>query len=176
MYLYQKHYHDVVQRDLILSGFLLTVSAIPVPKKINLALGGDSSDENYVVSSATALKILTNQKPIYTRHKLQQGRGVGSTDVVGTKLTIRGSKIYFFLHKLLFEVFPRLKQFEGLRPPENKNVYCFLIKDIFAFQELVPLFSSFEDLGGLQCQFHFTTKTKSETLVLGSGLQFCFIS
>lgn len=175
MYLYQQHYFDVVQRDLILSGNLSTVSLIPVTKKINIALGGDSSSENYVVSSAAALKIITGQKAIFTQHKLQQGRGIGSTETVGTKLTIRGPKMYFFLHKLLFEVFPQIKQFEGLRAPADKNTYCFLIKDIFAFQELVQLFPYFEELGGLQCQFHFTTKTKFEALILGSGLQLCFI-
>ncbi|CAN0442689.1 unnamed protein product, partial [Phaeothamnion confervicola] len=71
---------------------------------------------------------------------------------------------------------PHIRQFEGLRAPAHGKIYCFLLKDVFSFQELVPLFPYFEDLGSLQCQFHFTTETKGEVVVLGNSLQLCFLS
>ena len=84
--------------------------------------------------------------------------------------------MYFFLYKLLFDVVPPIRQFEGLQAPAHNNIYCFLLKDVFSFQELVPLFPYFEDLGSIQCQFHFTTKTKEEVVSLGNSLQLCFSS
>lgn len=175
---YQKHYYDIVQRDLILSENLSTVATLPAPKKVGLCLGGDSTDEIYVISSLAALKIISGQKPYFTQQQLTQlkGKGTGSREGVGGKVTLRGSSMYLFFYKLLFDIFPHIKQFEGLGFPAHDNIYCFLLKDIFSFQELVPLFPYFEDLGSLQCQFHFTTKTKNEVVVLGNSLQLCFLS
>lgn len=175
MHSFQKHYYDVVQKDLILSENLSTTSLLPAPKKISLCLGGDSVNENYVIGCLATLKIITGQMPYFTQQRLTHPKNIGSKEGVGGKITLRGSNMYAFLYKLLFDVLPRIKQFEGLRSPAHKNIYCFLLKDIFTFQELVPLFPYFEDLGSLQCQFHFTTKTRNEVVVLGSSLQLCFI-
>ena len=173
---YQNHYYDVVQRDLILSENLSTVSMLSAPKKVGLCLGGNSTDENYVIASLAALKIISGQIPYFTQQQLTQQKGSGSSEGVGGKVTLRGSSMYFFLHKLLFDVLPHIRQFEGLRAPGHNNIYCFILKDVFSFQELVPLFPYFEDLGSLQCQFHFTTKSKDEVVVLGNSLQLCFLS
>jgi len=172
---FQKHYFDVVQTDLILSENLSTVSQLCAPKKISLCLGGSSSDENYVIGSLAALKIISGQMPYLNQQKSIK-KNSGPKEGVGGKVTLRGSSMYKFLYKLLFDVLPHMRQFEGLKPPAHTNIYCFLLKDIFAFQELVPLFPYLEDLGALQCQFHFTTKTKNEVVVLGNGLQLCFLS
>lgn len=168
---YQKHYYDVVQKDLILSQNISTVSMLSAPKKVGLCLGGGSAEENYVIASLAALKIISGQTPYLT-----QQNGIGSREGVGGKLTLRRASMYFFLYKLLFDVLPHIRQFEGLRAPAHNNIYCFLLKDVFSFQELVPLFPYFEDLGSLQCQFHFTTKSKDEVVILGNSLQFCFLS
>lgn len=175
MHLYQNHYYDIVQRDLILSENISTVSMLSSPKKIDLALGGDSTDESYVTASLAALNIITGQKPYFTQQKAIKQKNSGSRESVGGKLTLRGSSMYTFWHKLLFEVFPYIKQFEGLGRPRHENIYCFVLRDMFAFQELVPLFTYFEDLSSLQCQFHFTTKNKNQVIVLGNSLQLCFI-
>lgn len=176
MQCYQNHYYNVVQRDLVLSENISTVSMLPKLKKVGICLGGDSADENYVISSLAALKIISGQTPYFTQQELTQQKGIALREGVGGKVTFRGSSMYFFLYKLLFDILPHIRQFEGLRAPAHNNIYCFLLKDIFSFQELVPLFSYFEDLGSLQCQFHFTTKTKAEVVVLGNSLQFCFLS
>lgn len=176
MQAYQNHYYNVVQRDLILSENISTVGILSAPKRVSLCLGGGSTDENYVIASLAALKIISGQTPYFTQQELSQQKGSGSRESVGGKVTLRRSSMYFFLYKLLFDVLPHIKQFEGLRAPLHNNIYCFLIKDIFSFEELVPLFPYFEELDSLQCQFHFTTKTKSEVVVLGNSLQLCFLS
>nr|YP_011008223.1 ribosomal protein L5 [Halosiphon tomentosus]WBP70124.1 ribosomal protein L5 [Halosiphon tomentosus] len=175
MHPFQKHYYEVVQRDLILNENVSTVSMLSGPKKVLLSLGGDSSDENYVVASLAALNIISGQKPYITQQKLKEQRNQGPREAVGGKVTLRGANLYTFLYKLLFDALPRIRQFEGLRAPAHKNIYCFLLKDMFAFEELVPLFPYFEYLGSLQCQFHFTTKNKAEAVVLGHSLQLCFL-
>nr|YP_011008153.1 ribosomal protein L5 [Egregia menziesii]WBP70054.1 ribosomal protein L5 [Egregia menziesii] len=174
MYSFEKHYHEIVQKDLILSENVSTVSLISAPKKVSICLGGESSDENYVIACLGALNIIGGQKPYFIQQKFSEKRNNGLQEGVGGKITLRKSVMYMFFFKLLFHVLPRVRQFEGLRAPAHKNIYCFVLKDIFSFEELVPLFPYFEDIGSLQCQFYFTTKNKSEINVLGHGLQMCF--
>lgn len=175
MHCLKNHYHDVIQKDLILSENISTVAMLPALKKIDLALGGSHSDENFVIASLGSLNILTGQKPYLTQQKPVGQKSSCHKEAVGGKLTLRGSSMFNFLHKLLFGVFPHMRQFEGLRAPLHKHLYCFVIKDIFSFQELVPLFIYFESVGSLQCQFYFTTKSESEVVVLGNSLQLCFL-
>nr|NP_659261.1 ribosomal protein L5 [Laminaria digitata]YP_008145577.1 ribosomal protein L5 [Laminaria hyperborea]AEO12911.1 ribosomal protein L5 [Laminaria hyperborea]CAC87957.1 ribosomal protein L5 [Laminaria digitata] len=173
---FEKHYYEVVQKDLILSENISTASLLPAPKKVAICLGGESSDENYVVACLGALNIIGGQKPYLIQRPPSQQRNSGSREGVGGKVTLRRAAMYLFFYKLLFHVLPRVRQFEGLRAPAHENIYCFVLKDLFSFEELVPLFPYFEEVGSIQCQFHFTTKDISESHVLGHGLQVCFVS
>nr|YP_011008188.1 ribosomal protein L5 [Eisenia bicyclis]WBP70089.1 ribosomal protein L5 [Eisenia bicyclis] len=173
---FEKHYYTIVQKDLILSENLSTVSLLPAPKKVVLSLGGESSDENYVVACLGLLNIIGSQKPFFIQQKPSQQRNSGTREGVGGKVTLRRSVMYLFFYKLLFHVLPRVRQFEGLRAPFHENIYCFVFKDLFSFEELVPLFPYFEKVNSLQCQFHFTTKDRFEINVLGQSLQICFFS
>ena len=175
MHPFQKHYFDIVQKDLILTENVSTVSKLSSLKKVKLSLGGNSTEESYVISSLAALKIIANQTPFFTQQKSTQQKLNSVREGVGGKLTLRRQKMYSFLYKLLFDVLPQIRQFEGLRTPAHKNIYCFVLKDIFAFKELVPLFPYLEDLNNLQCQLHFTTSDKAEVIVLGNSLQLCFL-
>nr|QWK44758.1 ribosomal protein L5 [Pleurophycus gardneri] len=176
MHPFEKHYYEIVQQDLILSENVSTVSLLTSPKKVAICLGGESSDENYVVACLGALNIIGSQKPYFIQKKSSQQRNSGPREGIGGKITLRRAQMYLFFYKLLFHVLPRVRQFEGLRAPAHDNIYCFILKDIFSFEELVPLFPYFEEVGSLQCQFHFTTKDKAETNVLGHSLQVCFFS
>nr|YP_011007908.1 ribosomal protein L5 [Aureophycus aleuticus]WBP69739.1 ribosomal protein L5 [Aureophycus aleuticus] len=168
---FEKHYSEIVQQDLILSENVSTVSLLSAPKKVLICLGGESSDENYVVACLGALNLIGSQKPY-----LIQQKNNGSREGVGGKVTLRKAQMHVFFYKLLFHVLPRVRQFEGLVAPAHNNIYCFVLKDIFSFEELVPLFPYFEEVGSLQCQFHFTTKNRAETNALGHSLQICFFS
>lgn len=176
MYLYQNHYFNVVQRDLILCSNTATSSVIPIPKKICLYLGTPRANNSSVVSSLCALKIITGQRPYVIQEKIKVIRHKkGKTRPVGCKVTLRGSQLYKFLFKLLFIVLPRIRQFEGLKLPSHYSVYCFVLKDIFAFEELIPLFPYFETLNFLKFQVFFGTNTKEDMLFLGNSLQLCFV-
>nr|YP_010127821.1 ribosomal protein L5 [Lessonia flavicans]QPP20348.1 ribosomal protein L5 [Lessonia flavicans] len=176
MHSFEKHYYDIVQKDLLLSENISTVALLPAPKKLTICLGGGSSDENYVISCLGVLNIIGGQKPYFTQQKPSPQKSNNSREGVGGKVTLRRTAMYLFFYKLLFHVLPHVRQFEGLQVPSHKNIYCFILQDIFSFKELVPLFPYFEEVGSLQCQFHFTTKDISEINVLGHSLQICFFS
>lgn len=52
---------------------------------------------------------------------------------------------------------PRVRQCEGLRAPAHENIYCFVLEDNFSFEELVPLFPYFEEVGSLGGSILFAT-------------------
>nr|YP_010372548.1 ribosomal protein L7 [Myagropsis myagroides]UPE50185.1 ribosomal protein L7 [Myagropsis myagroides] len=176
MHLYQNHYFNVVQRDFLLCSSVATSSMLPIPKKICLYLGTPGVNNSSVVSALCALKIITGQRPQVIQEKIKVIRyKKGKIYAVGCKVTLRGLQLYNFLFKLLFNVLPRIRQFDGLKLPSHQSVYCFVLKDIFAFEELIPLFPYFETLNHLKCQVFFGTNTKEDMLFLGNSMQLCFI-
>nr|YP_009049432.1 ribosomal protein L5 [Sargassum muticum]AIE46227.1 ribosomal protein L5 [Sargassum muticum]UVW81843.1 ribosomal protein L5 [Sargassum siliquastrum] len=176
MHLYKNHYFNVVQRDFILCSNIATPSTLPTPEKICLYLETPSVNNSSAVSSLCALKIITGQIPYVSSEKVKVKRHKKSkTHPIGCKVTLRGLQLYKFLFKFMFNVLPRIRQFEGLKLPLHRSVYCFVLKDIFAFEELIPLFPYFETLTGLKCQVFFGTNTKEDMLFLGNGLQLCFV-
>nr|YP_009341732.1 ribosomal protein L5 [Sargassum aquifolium]YP_010401941.1 ribosomal protein L5 [Sargassum feldmannii]ALE29498.1 ribosomal protein L5 [Sargassum aquifolium]UQV81116.1 ribosomal protein L5 [Sargassum feldmannii] len=176
MHLYQNHYFSVVQPDFILCGNVATSSVLPTPKKICLYLRTPGVNNSSVISSLCALKIITGERPHVVPEKLKIKRHKkGKICAVGCKVTLRGLQFYNFLFKLLFNVLPRIRQFEGLKLPSHQSVYCFVLKDIFAFEELIPLFPYFETVNCFKCQVFFGTNSKEDMLFLGNSLQLCFI-
>lgn len=165
------HYSEVVQRDMVLTEVVENVSVLASPKKIILSFGGENTDECYVLSCIFSLYFLSGQRPYIIRQKIQ---GFNDGEVMGGKLTLRKFSMYNFLYKILFEILPCMKHFEGFKIPGHQNVYSFIIKDVFACEGLGSLFSYLDLLGSIQCQIHFTTKNNKEVIALGQSLFFCF--
>nr|YP_009330416.1 ribosomal protein L5 [Coccophora langsdorfii]ANS72188.1 ribosomal protein L5 [Coccophora langsdorfii] len=176
MHLYQNHYFNVVQPDLILCGNVTTPNMMPTLPKICLYLGTPLANKSSIISSLCALKIITGQRPCVTQKKIKvRTYKKGRICAVGGKVTLRGLQLHNFLFKLLFNVLPCIRQFEGLKLPAHKSVYCFVLKDVFAFEELIPLFSYFETLNCFKCEVFFGTNTKEDMLFLGNSLLLCFV-
>ena len=51
--------------------------------------------------------------------------------------------MHSFIYKLLFYVFPGIRQFDGLKLPVHSSFSCFVLKYIFVFEELISLFPYF---------------------------------
>ena len=165
---------NITAEDLILCNNVKTASKLPMIKKMSVYLGNERADSNYIVSYFAGLKIISGQTPLLIKKKTFSQLG-GNRDIVGGKVTLRGYRPYSFIYKLLFDVFPGIRQFDGLKLPAHSSVYCFVLKDIFVFEELIPLFPYFEDLSHLQCQFYFNTNNRLDILFLGNSLQLCFV-
>lgn len=165
------HYYEVVQKDMILTEIVDTVSDLSSPTKVILSLGGENVEESYAISCIFSLFCLCGQKPYLIRQKVQS---FSDGNVIGSKITLRGPSMYHFIYRLLFEILPRMKHFEGFRSPSHTNIFSFVLKDVLALEGLSSFFIYLDQLGSLQFQIHFTTTTKSEVVVLGQGLFFCF--
>ena len=166
MHFLKSHYHNIIQKDFILTDPLISCFSIPEVKKITLAVGGDNTSEKQVLSSLFIIDYISNQRPVVT----SQSSGA----VVGAKTTLRKSSMFLFLFKFLFQILPNLKSFEGFHISRNINVFTFNIKDVFVFKGLSLMFPFIEDSHSITIQFHFTTKTKSQLSKFGRSFYFVF--
>ncbi|PPE06074.1 50S ribosomal protein L5 [Williamsoniiplasma lucivorax] len=97
-------------------------SVMQVPKitkiVINMGIGDATTDPKKLDTAMNELTLISGQKPIATKakkslavFKLREGMPIG------TKVTLRGKKMYDFLDKLINVALPRVRDFRGV--PKN---------------------------------------------------------
>ncbi|MGB0933562.1 MAG: 50S ribosomal protein L5 [Lishizhenia sp.] len=118
-----------------------TVMRVPQIKKIILSQGiGEAVSDKKVIDSALAdLSIIAGQKAIATiskkdisNFKLRKGMPVG------TKVTLRGEKMYDFLDRLISVSLPRTRDFRGVPAKgfDGRGNFNFGVKEHIIFPEI----------------------------------------
>ena len=99
---------------------------VPKIKKVilNMGLGEDASDGKKLKASADDLALIAGQKPVITKFKksisnFKTRKGSNA----GVKVTLRSSKMYEFLDRLVNIALPRIKDFRGLSAKGIDNSY-----------------------------------------------------
>jgi large subunit ribosomal protein L5 len=96
-----------------------TVMQVPRVQKVVLNIGvGEAIDNAKALDAAVEdITKMTGQKPIITRakksianFKLREGKAIG------TKVTLRGERMWSFLDRLMNVVLPRVRDFRGVNP------------------------------------------------------------
>ena len=84
---------------------------------VNMGVGEAKTDAKLLDDAAAELATITGQKPKITRarksiaaFKLREGMAVGCT------VTLRGTRMYEFLDRLVSIALPRIRDFRGIRP------------------------------------------------------------
>lgn len=169
MFYLKNHYLTIVEKDLILTDNIVSSSKIPKLKKVTISIGGSHIEKNYILAALFILDFISNQKPILTCKQIAKVRYV-----VGGKVTLRKNLMYSFLFKILFEILPRIKQFDGFKYPSHVNTFTFNINDIFVFTGLSYLYNLIDFSHKIQIQIQFTTVDKLQLIQVGRSLLFCF--
>jgi large subunit ribosomal protein L5 len=95
------------------------VMEVPKIEKITVNVGlGEALQNVKALDSASAdIKAITGQKPVITKSKksiasfkLREGQSIGCM------VTLRRERMYEFLHKLVYIVLPRVRDFKGVSP------------------------------------------------------------
>jgi large subunit ribosomal protein L5 len=117
------------------------VMQIPRIEKVVVNIGvGEALDNAKALEFAVAdLTAVTGQKPIQTKarksianFKLREGR------IIGTKVTLRGPRMWAFLDRLLNVALPRVRDFRGVSPNafDGRGNYTLGLKDQLVFPEI----------------------------------------
>jgi large subunit ribosomal protein L5 len=117
------------------------VMEIPTIQKIVVNIGvGDALDNPKALDEAVRdLATITGQRPVITKakksianFKLREGR------TIGTKVTLRGDRMWAFLDRLVNVALPRVRDFRGISPDafDGRGNYTLGIQEQLIFPEI----------------------------------------
>ena len=134
---------------------------------LNMGLGEDASDGKKLKACSDDMALISGQKPVITKFKksisnFKTRKGSNA----GVKVTLRSSKMYEFIDRLVNIALPRIKDFRGLSAKgiDNSNNFSFGIKEHIVFPEVN--FDKVDKIRGLDITIVTTSKNKKGTLEL----------
>ena len=118
-----------------------SVMQVPKVDKIVINMGvGDAVQNSKVLDAAVEeLATLSGQKPVITRAKKSiAGFRLREGMPIGTKVTLRGERMYEFLDKLISVSLPRVRDFRGVskRAFDGRGNYTLGVKEQLIFPEI----------------------------------------
>lgn len=117
------------------------VMQVPKIEKIVINMGvGEAKDNAKAMDSAVSdLTIIAGQKPLVTKAKKSVAAfKVREGMAIGTKVTLRGKRMYEFLDRLVNLSLPRVRDFRGVNPNsfDGRGNYALGIKEQLIFPEI----------------------------------------
>lgn len=106
---------------------------------LNVGMGEAIQDVKLLDSAVAELALVTGQKPVVTKAKKAiAGFKVRQGMPIGAKVTLRGSRMYEFLDRLLNIGLPRIRDFRGVSPKafDGRGNYTFGLKEQLTFPEI----------------------------------------
>ena len=140
---------------------------------LNMGLGEDASDGKKIKTSLDDLSLITGQKAVITKFKKSISNfKTRKGQSAGVKVTLRSSKMYEFVDRLVNIALPRIKDFRGLKASgiDNSGNYSFGIKEHIIFPEVN--FDKVDKIRGLDITVVTNSNTKKGTLELLKELNF----
>ena len=134
---------------------------------INIGLGSAKDNPKVLESALRDLEIISGQKPVITtakksiaNFKLREGMKIG------TKVTLRGEKMYDFLDRLVNIALPRVRDFRGVSASsfDGRGNYALGIKEQLIFPEIV--YDMIDQIRGMDIIIVTTAKTDEESNAL----------
>jgi large subunit ribosomal protein L5 len=141
------------------------VMEIPKLEKvvINMGLGEAIQNPKAIDSAAGDLTKIAGQKPIVTKAKKSiAGFKLRENVAIGTKVTLRGDRMFQFVDKLFNVDLPRVRDFRGTSPKsfDGRGNFTLGIKEQLIFPEIE--YDKVEKLRGMDITFVTTAKSDEE--------------
>lgn len=161
----QEKYNNEVAPALMEKFGYKNVMQIPKLEKIVINMGVGDARENPkgLEKAVEELEIISGQRPVITKakksvanFKLREGMPIG------TKVTLRGDKMYYFMDKLVSVSLPRVRDFRGVSANsfDGRGNYSLGIKEQLIFPEIV--YDKIDKVRGMDIVFVTTAKTDEE--------------
>lgn len=173
----KKHYEDVVREVMTEQFGYKNALEVPQIEKIvlNMGVGEAVNDTKKVTSAANDLGLIAGQKPVVTRaRKAISTFKVRENMPIGAKVTLRKTRMYEFLDRLITVALPRVRDFRGLNPKsfDGRGNYALGIKEHIVFPEID--YDKAESILGMDIIVCTTAKTDDEARALLKAFNFPF--
>ncbi len=139
----KSRYNNTIKAQLAKDLGIENEMQIPKLEKIviNMGVGEATQQPSLLEKAVEDLTLIAGQKPVVTKaqnsianFKLREGQAIG------TKVTLRGDRMWEFLDRLLAVAIPRIRDFRGLPAHswDGRGNYTFGLKDQTVFPEINP--------------------------------------
>ncbi len=150
-----------------------SVMEVPKVEKIIINMGiGDAVQNSKVLDKAVEeLALISGQKPVVTRAKKSiAGFRLRDGMPIGTKVTLRGERMYEFLQKLIHVALPRVRDFRGIsnKAFDGRGNYTLGVKEQLIFPEIN--YDDVSKIRGMDISIVTTANTDEEARELLSQL------
>jgi large subunit ribosomal protein L5 len=165
-----KDRYDAEIRDRLKEQFeLSSIMRVPRVEKITVNMGvGDAKINSRALDRAVdELTIITGQRAQVTRAKKSiAGFKIREGMPIGTKVTLRGARMWEFLDRLVSIALPRIRDFRGLSPAsfDGRGNYSIGIREQIIFPEVD--YDDVETVRGLDVTITTSADTDEEALAL----------
>ena len=170
-------YETSIKADLLKQFGYKNAMELPKLEKIvlNMGVGEAVNDTKKVKAAAADLEKIAGQKPVITHaRKSIAGFKVRENMPLGVKVTLRKTRMYEFLDRLVTVALPRVRDFRGLNPNafDGRGNYAMGIKEHIIFPEIS--YDQIEQVWGMDIVVCTTAKTDDEARALLRAFNFPF--
>jgi large subunit ribosomal protein L5 len=170
--LIEKHKNEVVPALMQRFGYQ-NVMQVPKLEKIvvNMGVGDAVADSKALDAAMEELAIITGQKPVITKAKHSVAAFKIRTGMsIGTKVTLRGERMYEFFDKLVNVVLPRIRDFRGLSPKscDGRGNYSLGLREQLIFPEIN--YDKVQKVRGMDITIVTSARTDEEAIELLKAL------
>ena len=147
-------------------------NAMQVPKLekivINMGVGEAAGDQKKLDAAVAELTLIAGQKPVKTvAKKAIAGFKIREGLPIGCKVTLRSSRMYEFLDRLVTIALPRVRDFRGIpagKGFDGRGNFAMGLKEQIIFPEIE--YDKVTDIRGMDIVFVTTAKTNAEAKAL----------
>ena len=146
-------------------------NAMQVPRVVkvtlNMGVGEALADKKVIENAVSDMQAIGGQKPIITRaRKSVAAFKVREDWPIGCKVTLRRTRMYDFMDRLISVALPRVRDFRGLpgRSFDGQGNYSLGIKEQIIFPEIE--YDKIDAIRGMDITITTTAKTDDEARAL----------
>jgi large subunit ribosomal protein L5 len=175
----QEHYSKTVRPALMKEFGYSNAMEVPRLDKIviNMGVGEAVQDGKKVDAAVKELTLIAGQKPVVTRAKKSIATfKLRENMPIGCKVTLRRSRMYEFLDRLVNIALPRVRDFRGVSPKsfDGRGNYALGLKEQLVFPEVD--YDQVDAVRGMDIIIVTTAKTDAEAKALLRGFDMPFVN
>ena len=171
------HFDEVVRQRLTEERGYKNKMEVPQLQKIviNMGIGEAVNDRKKVEAAAADLGLISGQKAVITKARKSIATfKVRDGQAIGCKVTLRKTRMYEFLDRLVTIALPRVRDFRGLSPKsfDGRGNFTIGLKEHIIFPEID--YDKASDIWGMDITVCTSAKTDDEARALLTAFNFPF--
>lgn len=175
----QDYYKETVVAQLRDKFGYKSIMEVPRITKITLNMGvGEAVGDKKVLENAVGdMSKIAGQKPVVTKaRKAIAGFKIREGYPIGCMVTLRGTRMFEFLDRLVTVAMPRIRDFRGIggKGFDGRGNYNIGVKEQIIFPEIE--YDKIDALRGMNISITTTAKTDAEAKALLAAFKFPFKS